>query len=135
MNIKIVFVILLSTVILSSCKKTTDELFDEANALTNNNEYDKAIKIYSELIMRNNKLELCYYNRGFCYLSKKEYGRALLDYNRIIDLRTLGGGQFIFKQGRYYCGLWLFFKLSQNRILCRRFIGGGENDSCLLLKK
>ena len=96
MNIKIIFAVLLCTSILSSCKKTTDELFREANTLSNNKEYDKAIKIYSELIMRNNKLELCYYNRGYCFLCKKEYGRALLDYNRIIDLRTSGGGQFIF---------------------------------------
>jgi len=94
MNIKIIFGLLLTLFVLSSCKKTNDELFDEAYDLTKKNEYDKAIKVYTELIKRNKKLQLPYYNRGYCYYSKQDYSKALFDFNKVIELHTVGG--FIF---------------------------------------
>ena len=81
---------------LPSCKKSTEQLFDEAYSFTKEGKYDKAIELYSELIERNDKLQSVYYNRGYCYYSKKEYSKALLDFDRLISSQTLGGGKIIF---------------------------------------
>lgn len=80
---------------MSSCSKSTDQLFDEAYVLTTKNQYDKAIIKYNKILERNNKFQLAYYNRGYCYYSKNEYSKALEDFNRIIQLQT-GGSQMIF---------------------------------------
>ena len=81
--------------VLSSCKMTNEQLFDEAYNLTKKNQFDKAIEIYTKLLVRNNKLQLVYFNRGYCYYSMKEYKKALDDFNQIVYLQT-GGGQIIF---------------------------------------
>jgi tetratricopeptide (TPR) repeat protein len=96
MNAWITFIIFFSVFVLSSCKKTNDQLFDEAYALTKKSEYKKAIKVYTSLLERNDKLQLAYYNRGYCYYSMKEYNKALEDFDRTIGLQTLGGGSIIF---------------------------------------
>jgi tetratricopeptide (TPR) repeat protein len=95
MSHKFLLIIILSTLVVSSCKKTNDHLFDEAYTLTQKGQFDKAIKKYSELLNRNDKLQLAYYNRGYCYYSEKKYDKALEDFNQIIYLQT-GGGQFVF---------------------------------------
>ncbi|MGB4843502.1 MAG: tetratricopeptide repeat protein [Ferruginibacter sp.] len=96
MNIKIILSIFLCFSLLSSCKKTTEQLFDEAYSLTKKGKLDKAIKIYSDLIKQNDKLQSAYYNRGYCYYSEKEYSKALQDFETLINLQTLGGGKIIF---------------------------------------
>ncbi len=90
MSIRIINIIFFITLIFCSCKKSNDQLFDEASTLLKESQFDKAINIYNELIKRNRKLQLAYYNRGYCYFSKNEYKKALLDYNRLIDLQTIG---------------------------------------------
>ena len=95
MSFKIILVSLVIGLILSSCRKTNEQLFDEAYGLTKTGQFDKAIKIYTKLLERNDKLQLGYYNRGYCYYSLKQYIKALDDFNRIIDLQTVGGGKMI----------------------------------------
>ncbi len=96
MSIKITFICFLVSLVLPSCKKTNGQLFDDAYELTKKNKYDKAIKLYNKLLERNDKLQLAYYNRGYCYYSMKEYKKALEDFNQIINLQTFGGGQIVF---------------------------------------
>jgi tetratricopeptide (TPR) repeat protein len=90
MNLKqlSIFVLLLSLLI--SCKETNDELLDKAYKLNTQKKYDQAIKIYNEVINRNNKLQLAFYNRGFAYLQLKKYNEALADFNSIISEQTDG---------------------------------------------
>jgi tetratricopeptide (TPR) repeat protein len=75
---------------LISCKQTNDQLFDKAYALTKEKRYNKAIEIYNQLIKRNRKLQLAYYNRGFCYMDTKQYSKASADFNEVMDLQTNG---------------------------------------------
>ena len=104
MNIKIIIYFFLAVIVLSSCKKTNDELFDEAYNLTKRKEYDKAIKVYTELIKRNRKLQLPYYNRGYCYYSKEDYSRALFDFNTVMELQTVGGFILTFNPNLPFAG-------------------------------
>lgn len=90
MNIKTTISILELLFLLVSCKQTNDQLFDKAYALTKEKKYNKAIEIYNELIKRNRKLQLAYYNRGFCYMDTKQYSKALADFNAVMDLQTNG---------------------------------------------
>lgn len=96
MKIKIILGYLSCFILLSSCKKSTAQLFDEAYSNARKGKYDKAIELYSDLIKRNDKLQSVYYNRGYCYYVKKEYAKALMDFQTLIDLQTLGGGNIIF---------------------------------------
>ena len=75
---------------LNSCKQSDDDLFDKAYSLTKEKKFDDAIKVYDELIHRNNKLQLAFYNRGFCYLNTQKYFNALADFNKVMDMQTFG---------------------------------------------
>jgi tetratricopeptide (TPR) repeat protein len=95
MNIKILLLFSLIALLLSSCKKTTDQLFDEAHRLAKKENYDEAIKVYNILLKRNPRLQLAYYNRGFCFYNKKQYHKALFDFNQVISLVSPGGADLI----------------------------------------
>lgn len=75
----------------ASCKQSNEELLDKAYYLSNEKKYDEAIKIYTKVIERNDRLQLAYYNRGFAYMAMKEYEKALADFNRVMALQTVGG--------------------------------------------
>lgn len=72
--------------LLVSCKQTNEQLLQKANALSKENKHDKAIEIYSEVIKRNNKLQVAWYNRGLAYLETKKYDQALADLNKLVAL-------------------------------------------------
>ena len=90
MTLKITSGVIITLLFLASCKQTNNQLFDKAYSLTKEKQYDKAIEIYNELIERNGKLQLPYYNRGFCYMNMKKYHSALADFNKVMDLQTHG---------------------------------------------
>jgi len=88
MTLKTTCSFIVTLFLLASCKQTNDQLFDKAYSLTKEKQYDNAIEIYNELIQRNGKLQLAYYNRGFCYINTKKYQSALADFNKVMDLQT-----------------------------------------------
>lgn len=90
MNFKSFFFIVSSVLLLTSCKQTNEQLLDKAYNLNNQKKYDKAIEIYNEVINRNSKLQLAFYNRGFAYLQIKKYKEALADFNKVMALQTHG---------------------------------------------
>jgi tetratricopeptide (TPR) repeat protein len=81
---------ILISFIFSACTPSNEELFDKAYKLGKQQKYDEAIKIYTQIISRNNQLQLAYYNRGIDYLSKKSYNQALADFNKVLSLQTVG---------------------------------------------
>ena len=89
MNFKILFLFLV-LIAFASCKQSTDQLFDEAYRLTKDKQYEEAITIYNKLIQQNNKLQLAYYNRGYCYSELKKYNKALADFNKVMSLQQHG---------------------------------------------
>jgi tetratricopeptide (TPR) repeat protein len=90
MNFKPIFIFIASLYLLTSCKQTNEQLLDNAYNLDKQKKYDKSIEVYSEVIKRNSKLQLAYYNRGFAYLQTKKYDKALADLDKIIALQTHG---------------------------------------------
>ena len=91
MHTKQIHIFLSLLLVAASCKQTNEELIDKAYDLSKQKKYDQAIKVYSEVIKKNEKLQLPYYNRGLCYVNKKEYLKALADFNKVIDLHMIGG--------------------------------------------
>ena len=91
----------ISTVILLlffvSCKQTNEQMTSKGIKLYNKEKYKEAIGIYTNVLNNNSKLQLAYYYRGLCYIETKEYLKALNDFNSIINLKTLGGGNFIWE--------------------------------------
>ena len=68
-----------------SCKQTNEQLIREAVGLTEKKNYGKAIRIYTEVINNNNKIELAYFNRGLCYYHIDNYELAIRDFDTIIS--------------------------------------------------
>jgi tetratricopeptide (TPR) repeat protein len=87
---------ILTLCFITACKETNDELIRKAINLTNEEKYKEAITIYSRLIHQNNKFQLPYYNRGLVYYRLEKYPEALLDFQKVISLKTLGSGNIIF---------------------------------------
>jgi tetratricopeptide (TPR) repeat protein len=89
MNFKptIIFIVLLF--LFTSCKQTNEQLLDKAYSFSKQKKYDEAIKVYTEVIKQNNKLQLAYYNRGFAYLGTKNFKNAYADFNKVMTLQTL----------------------------------------------
>jgi hypothetical protein len=90
MSFKPIFIFLYFAFLLVSCKQTNEQLLDKGYKLSKQKKYDKAIKIYTEVINRNDKLQLAYYNRGFAYIATKQYNNALADFNKVMSLQTFG---------------------------------------------
>ena len=75
----------------TSCKESNEQLLDKAFILVKNKNYTEAIKVYDNIIKSNNKIQLAYYNRGYCYLVLKNYPKALNDFNKTMALQTING--------------------------------------------
>ena len=58
------------------------DLFDEANNYYRDNEVDKAIKIYENLVSTREISSALFYNLGNAYLKKENIGKAILNYER-----------------------------------------------------
>ncbi|MGN6247362.1 MAG: tetratricopeptide repeat protein [Ginsengibacter sp.] len=134
MNYKITFIIFLGVFVFSSCKESNEQLFNKASELSKKGQFDKAITIYTQIIGRNDKLQLAYNNRGYCYYSKKEYSKALQDFNRILNLQT-GGGQIVFTLNRDspYADEEAKYQVAHDDVLYQRaqvyFYLGNKNES------
>jgi tetratricopeptide (TPR) repeat protein len=90
MNYKTVlfsFSILLSI----GCQERNEELLDKALLLSKQKKFNEAISVYTNIIKQNRKLQIAYYNRGFCYIDIKDYPKALADFNTIMNLQTYEG--------------------------------------------
>jgi tetratricopeptide (TPR) repeat protein len=91
MSLKSIFAFLISFFLLVSCRQTTEQLLNKGYNLSKEKKYDEAIKVYTEVIKRNRKLQLAYYNRGLAYNATKQYNKALADFNEVMSLQTSGG--------------------------------------------
>jgi tetratricopeptide (TPR) repeat protein len=90
MNRNIFFILIIIASFFASCKQTNKELLDKGIDLSKQKNYAEAIEIYAQVIHNNNKLQLAYYNRGFCYFKLKNYPNALADFNTVMALQTHG---------------------------------------------
>jgi len=90
MNLKPIITFITFLFLLASCKESNEQLLDKAYKLSKQKKYDKAIEINTEVIKRNSKLQLAYYNRGFDYMTIKNYPKALADFNKVMALQSHG---------------------------------------------
>ncbi|PVD32323.1 hypothetical protein C0Q70_07756 [Pomacea canaliculata] len=67
-------------------KKIAEELKERANEHFKNEEYDQAIKFYTDAIERNSGVAAYYSNRSFAYLRTECFGYALADADKAISL-------------------------------------------------
>jgi len=62
--------------------QSTTDLFDEAGSFYRDNEVDKAIEIYENLVSTGEFSSALFYNLGNAYLKKENIGKAILNYER-----------------------------------------------------
>lgn len=90
-------IIILSTLCLfGSCKESNEQLINRGNILAEKGKHKEAIETYNEVLQTNEKIQLAYYHRGLSYLEIKEYKKAFADFDKVLNLKTLGGGNIIF---------------------------------------
>jgi tetratricopeptide (TPR) repeat protein len=75
---------------LSSCQPSESVLLEEGNKLFDKGEYQKAIKLYSDIIGKNTGNELAIYNRGLAYYQLDSNLAALQDFNTILKRKPTG---------------------------------------------
>ena len=60
---------------------------DDKRDCANHQEQDLRIKVCAAVIARDPEDAIAYHNRGVAYQSKGDLGRAIADYNRVIELK------------------------------------------------
>ena len=95
MAIRLFITFLWTIIIVTSCNKSNEQLFDEALAYKAQGEFETSIKIYSKIIARDNTLQAAYYNRGLCFIALKDYKKAFSDFDKVVNMHHIGG--FIFE--------------------------------------
>jgi len=63
---------------------------DKAYRLSSEKKYQEANAAFGEVIKRNPRFQLPYYNRGINFMDQKKYHEALTDFNKIISLHPSG---------------------------------------------
>jgi tetratricopeptide (TPR) repeat protein len=71
---------------------------DKANQFRKQKNYEKAIETYSKVIKRTPRLQSAYFGRGLTYFKTKKYSKALYDFDKVIQLQTIGGYIFSFNK-------------------------------------
>jgi len=84
-RIYIIWVLLLSGVMTYAADVQTLE--EEAAKMYQEEEYQKAIDLYNELLSDNMESATIYYNLGNCYYKQGEVAKAILNYERALVLR------------------------------------------------
>jgi tetratricopeptide (TPR) repeat protein len=77
----------------SSCKEKQEnvkDLVDKGVDLVEQKQFKEGIALYSKAIKQNPKVQLAYYNRGIAYSEIKEYTKALIDFDKILQLKSNG---------------------------------------------
>ena len=77
------------------------EYFRRGNTHFNNNDFDSAIKEYTEAIRLNPNYAEAYYNRGIIYGQLDDYARAISDFNEVIRLEP-NNIEAYFSRGNIY---------------------------------
>ena len=62
------------------------ELYQNGNASYENNDYEKAVSIYEELVNMDKTSPEVFYNLGSSYFKLKKIGKAILNYERALRL-------------------------------------------------
>lgn len=99
MTSKTALIVAAFLILLASCKQTDEQLLGKAYEFSKNKKYDGAIEILTEVINRNDSLQLAYYNRGIAYMATKKYHSALLDFNKVLALQTIGDYTITYTDG------------------------------------
>jgi tetratricopeptide (TPR) repeat protein len=81
--------------LLTSCKRSNEQLINEGIKLQEKEKYKEAIDMFTKALNKNSKLQLAYYKRGICYAELKDFKKALQDINILIQLKMPAGGNFI----------------------------------------
>ena len=83
---KLIFVILLLPMQIGLVAQTPQILFDKANSLYQQQEFDKAIEFYQEILSQGYESAEIHYNLGNCYYRLNNLGRAILSYEKALLL-------------------------------------------------
>jgi SpoVK/Ycf46/Vps4 family AAA+-type ATPase len=66
--------------------KTAEDFYREANELYEKGEFEKAIRLYNEAILRD-RVDKYFFNRGLCYACLERYEEAKDDILRVLELK------------------------------------------------
>ena len=85
-KIKYKFIILAICLLFSGNLFSQSISIDRAFDFLNKSRYNDAIKMFTDLIKRNDTISNFYYGRGIAYLYTKQYNTAMTDFEKTIEL-------------------------------------------------
>lgn len=86
---KLIFLIFCITIFFvkfSVAQSEEKSIFQSANQAFTNDNYDQAIQLYKSILDKNIQSPELYFNLGNCFFQKKEWGKAILNYERALLL-------------------------------------------------
>jgi tetratricopeptide (TPR) repeat protein len=89
-SMKVFTIIFAFFICLFSCQPSESVLLEQGNNLFEKGEYQKAIKLYTDIIDKNIGNELAIYNRGLAYYQLDSNIAALQDFNTILERKATG---------------------------------------------
>ena len=95
---KEVLITIIVLVFFNSCKESNEELIDRAISYKMQGKFAEAISIYTDIINKNSKLQVPYYNRGLCYVEVNDFSKALADFNKVMSLQEIGSFRFTYNE-------------------------------------
>jgi len=120
MKLKILIGLLSLSFLFGGCKKTDEQLLDEALSYYQSKNYNEAIRINSKVINSNKKLQEPYYNRAFCYWKLNKLDSALTDFQKVLDLHMIGNFQFELNKNSPFASDEAKFQVSYNDALYQK---------------
>lgn len=81
------FIVIIGVPLSATLPDQRDYLFEQGNQFFQNNEYEKALGSYGEILKMGYESADLYYNMGNCHYKLGENARAILNYERALRLR------------------------------------------------
>lgn len=125
-------ILFFSAILFMTCQENSKEtILNKVNRsvdFVNIGKYSEAIKLSSEIIRQNPKVQLAYYCRGIAFLELGQYSQALRDFDSIVILQTINGG-VLWKNPAFDRSDEGATQVPHNDVLYQRAITRAEIDS------
>ncbi|MGN6166168.1 MAG: tetratricopeptide repeat protein [Flavisolibacter sp.] len=92
MRLYIVVIVSTFSFLLFSCTQSKLHTLQKAEALAQKGKFDEAIGLCNEVLSKDSTIQLAYYYRGIYYSNKKEYSKAIADFDKVISLQPHSAG-------------------------------------------
>ncbi len=94
MNLYVLIIVGGFSFLIFGCRQSRLQTLQKAEAFAQEGKFDEAIALCNEMLSKDSTIELAYYSRGIYYSNKKEYSKAISDFDKKISLQPHSAGVY-----------------------------------------